>query len=277
MRGCFKNGLTSLIIFIASCSTVYAETSGEELYRQGKFKEALDAFRQADMDNPKEIRFRYNRGCAAFQDADLDGAEAAFTSVLKRTDDNNILFRAFYNRGAAAFKKDDFSLAARNFKEALKINPTDEDTRYNFELSLRRKAQTEEKKDQQKGCEKDSGKDKDKDNSDDADTDSASKDEDGSKDTGSTQNREEKAQEQGEGERNDRHTEDQEEPSGDLTGKDNNEAALQNSSENIAVTDAQVARNKAEALLENVKDDRSILLEGMKRQEKQTGKSGKKW
>ena len=283
MKDYFKRGLISLVFLITLPALSIAEKSGEELYNQGKFKEALQAFTEADMDHPKEARFRYNRGCAAFQDSDIDASEAAFTSVLKRTDDTEIRFRSFYNRGVTAFKKEDFGSASEDFKEALKLNPSDEDAKYNFELSLRRKVKAEEKKKQTK----DEPKDKNNDQSEKDGDKSEKKDSRGDKEDSKDKDRpdEEKEndnsnEEEGQGQREnqqDKQKEEQEDLSGDLEGKDRDDPLNEKVPEPTPLTDSQMAKNKAEALLENVKDDRSILLNAMKAQEKEAGKSGKKW
>jgi Ca-activated chloride channel family protein len=89
------------------------------------------------MDHPKDIRFRYNRGCAAFQSGNYQDASAAFSSVIKRSRDSSVRFKAAYNLGNTAYKQGDFATSAARFKEALAANPGDEDTRYNLELALR--------------------------------------------------------------------------------------------------------------------------------------------
>ena len=283
MKDYFKRGLISFILFVILPSLAVAEKSGEELYGQGKFTEALQAFTEADMDHPKEVRFRYNRGCAAFQGSHMDASEAAFTSVLKRTEDKEIRYRSFYNRGVTAFKKGDFGSASEDFKEALKLNPWDKDAKYNFELSLQRKVKSEEKEKQKKDEPKEKNKDqsrKDGDKSEKKDSQGDgedSKDRDRSDENREKDNSKEEDRQDQSGNKQDKPKEEQEDLSGDLEGKDRDDPLNEKAPETSPLTDSQMAKNKAEALLENVKDDRSILLNSMKAQEKKAGKSGKKW
>ena len=283
MKDYFKRGLISLFFIITLPALCMAEKSGAALYQQGKFKEALQVFTKADMDHPREVRFRYNRGCAAFQDSDMDASEAAFTSVLKRTDDTDIRFRSFYNRGVAGFKKKDFAAASKDFKAALKLNPADEDARYNYELSLRRKKKAKEQKNQ-------TGETPEDKNPDPSEKDGkASEKKDSQKEQADSKNKERPDQdktkdpsqkEEGQGRRGnqqDRPKEKPEDLSGDLEGKDTSDPLNEKVPQPPPLTDSRMAENKAEALLENVKDDRSILLNAMKAQEKEAGKSGKKW
>lgn len=71
-----------------------AAESPDELYRKGRFAEAEEAYAQGDMDNPKDLRYRYNRGVAAYQKGDYQTAAAAFASVLRRSQNDDLRFKA---------------------------------------------------------------------------------------------------------------------------------------------------------------------------------------
>jgi Ca-activated chloride channel family protein len=143
-----KKKIFILLIFVFWNVSIVsgAEEHPDELYQKGHFSEAEQAYAEADMEHPKDIRFRYNRGCAAYQNSDFEGAVAAFSSVLKRTGDNEIRFKAIFNMGNAAYKKGDLQAAVTSFKKALTIKPQSEDARYNLELSLRELEKQKEKK-----------------------------------------------------------------------------------------------------------------------------------
>ena len=282
----FRTGMRSFLLFLmlwGQASLIFAQTDGEELYKQGRFKEALEVFTKEDMDHPKDVRFRYNRGCAAFQDGDIDGSEAAFTSVLRRSGDDNIRFRALYNRGAASFKKGDFAKAAIDFKEALKIKRDDEDARFNFELSLLRKRQAEEedkkRKEEKNGQDQPDHKD-DNGKKDEERAEKSQKTPEGENNSQKDQTDTGNQDKEGEGreeQREERAKTEQEVPSGELEGKDMNATGGEEKKQSPPQNDTQMARNRAEALLENIKDDPSIVLKGQKGQRKLKGGSGKRW
>jgi Ca-activated chloride channel family protein len=129
-------GVCSLLPLL-SPNPGHAADPPDKLYRQGRYGEAEKAYAEADMDHPKDIRFRYNRGCAAFQNGQYKEAGAAFASVMRRAKDGELRFRAAYNLGNSAYKQGDYASAATYFKEALAANPESQDARYNLELSLR--------------------------------------------------------------------------------------------------------------------------------------------
>ena len=150
-RVVFFSLLLALVFFLwLSPNPTLATESPDELYRQGRYAEAVKAYAQKDMDYPKDIRFRYNRGCAAFQDGQYDEAIAAFSSVLRRSqNDQDARFKAVFNLGNTAFKQGNFALAIEYFKQALVEQPEDEDARYNLELSLKAQQKEQEKKKQE--------------------------------------------------------------------------------------------------------------------------------
>ncbi len=129
----------SVIAILAAlyATAANAATDPDTLYRQGKFEEAQKAYAEADMNNPKDIRYRYNRGCAAYENSDYKSAEAAFSSVLKRTEDKEIRYKALYNLGNTAFKQKKFETASSYYKQAIICNPGNQGAGYNLELSLR--------------------------------------------------------------------------------------------------------------------------------------------
>jgi Ca-activated chloride channel family protein len=130
-----------------------AESSADEMYRNGQYAEAEKEYARLDMDHPREIRFRYNRGCAAFRNGKYKEAQAAFASVLRRTQDPALRFKALYNLGNTAFKQGDLEAAAANYKKALAADPGSEDARHNLELALRTMARNKQKASQSKANE----------------------------------------------------------------------------------------------------------------------------
>jgi len=130
-------------------SPVEAAETPDELYQQGRYEEAEQAYSQQDMDHPKDIRFRYNRGCAAFQNGQYEEASAAFSSVIRRTENEDVRFKAAFNLGNTAFKQGDYASASTYYKQALADQPASEDARYNLELSLRALKKEQEKQEQE--------------------------------------------------------------------------------------------------------------------------------
>ena len=254
----------------------------DQLYRKGRFAEAEKVYADLDMDHPKDIRYRYNRGCAAYGKGDYEGAIAAFSSAIVRAGDDTVRFKATYNLGNAVFQKGDFAAAADLYRNALRYNTASEDARHNLELALRKLEQQkkdQEKKDQEK-------KDKEKKDGKGGKKDSPDKKSGGEKGDGKKEQapgKSEADKKDGAGENN--QGQDQEpgkdgaekkpDPSGELKPlKDLPENAQKDQTPGSAASAAD--RRMAEALLNNVTEDRSHLRQpGAVR--RRTVRSGKDW
>ena len=130
-------GLLTMACLLLSFTEGICAENPDELYGQGRFAEAAKGYADQDMDNPRDIRYRYNRGCADYQASDFKGAMAAFSSVLKRTDDPETRVKAGFNLGNAAYKKGDFAAAIAYYQQAIVLDPANGNARYNLELALR--------------------------------------------------------------------------------------------------------------------------------------------
>ena len=273
--------------FIHSCLALAAENP-DELYGQGRFEEAEKAYSRSDMDNPKDIRYRYNRGCAAYQNSDFKGAMAAFSSVLRRSDNEEIQFKAAYNLGNAAFKEGNFESAVEQYKEALLSNPESEDAKYNLELALRELEKLKKKKTekQKKEGQKETGQSKDTgDNSSSGDKgeDSEQKQAQGQDQKNSKDQKQSEKQEDDKEKTHERTDEGQkaeQDTSRDLSGELRPLQAMAEQGEDQTPDQpgAVLDRKKAEALLDNLKEDRSRFLRFQIPEDKKRGvKSGKDW
>ena len=273
--------------FFYACLALAAENP-DELYGQGRFEEAEKAYSRSDMDNPKDIRYRYNRGCAAYQNSDFKGAMAAFSSVLRRSDDEEIQFKADYNLGNAAFKEGNFESAVEQYKEALLSNPESEDAKYNLELALRELEKLKKKKTekQKKEGQKETGQSKDTgDNSSSGDKgedpeqkQAQGQDQKNSKDQKQSEKQEDDKEKTHE--RTDEGQKAEQDTSRDLSGELRPLQAMAEQGEDQTPDQpgAILDRKKAEALLDNLKEDRSRFLRFQIPEDKKRGvKSGKDW
>jgi len=260
--------LTLLFVLILSAVALAAEDP-DELYRQGSFTEAEKAYTHLDMDHPKDIHFRYNRGCSAYQSSDYKGATAAFSSVLRRTKDNEIRFKTAYNLGNTAFKHGDFATAVAYYKQAITYNPANKDAGYNLEMALmqQEKQKKNKTKDQKKQSEEESSKPKDKKNK--SETNKGGKDSDKQSQDKTSEQKASQGQDQ----------QDKKDLSGDLKPlqampKEGDTGGDKNTGQAMSAID----RKKAEALLDNIKENRSHFIRFQIPKDKRNGvQSGKDW
>jgi Ca-activated chloride channel family protein len=286
-------------VWVALCATgasVLGATTADELYREGKFEEAEKRYAEGDMDHPKDIRYRYNRGCAAYQKGDYQSATAAFSSVMRRTEEKELRFRAAFNLGNAAFKQGDFVTAADAYKEALLIRPESEDARYNLELALREMEKLEKQKEEQdqqqpskeerqkgdgsKGDQQEKQQDKPREQGEKSETEKKDPSQDKQPEGQPTEQEEAK---QDRTEPSDAHPSQGEETPKDLSGElapmqQMEKDSGQDEKGESEASSAMIDRKKAEALLDNVQEDRSRFLQYQLSKEKRRGpQSGKDW
>ena len=269
-------------LFLFAGAEARAGDDPDQLFRQGKYAEAEKAYARSDMDNPKDIRFRYNRGCAAFQNSDLKTAVASFSSVLRRTDARDIRFKASYNLGNAAFKQGDFESASSFYRQALKLNPESEDSRHNLELALRELAKQKEKeKEKQQEKQQPDSADKGKKGEQSKAGDKGKTPEKGSegqKDSGKGEDRgpAEKNGSDAEGEKQ----ESEKDHPANLQGSPGSQqdTGKGENQEDHTRAGAAIDRKRAEAMLDNLQEDRSRFFRFQIPEDKRHGVgSGKDW
>jgi Ca-activated chloride channel family protein len=283
-----------LSVYFASVIGPHAAQSPDELYRKGRFAEAEEAYAQSDMDNPKDLRYRYNRGCAAYHGGDYHSAAAAFASVLRRSEDDQMRFKAAYNLGNANFKQGDFQSAIDHYKQAIKYNTMSEDARHNLELALRALQKQKEQQHQQSGDPSQQGGDQQQDPSGGEKKEPEEKQQSGEKSSEPESSEERQKPEPSEASAGDRDEADQKPQENnarnaqqpeqksrqDLTGElkpradmPSRQADGQQSKEALT----RMNQKKAEALLDNIQEDRSRMMRLQTKGQRRGTASGKDW
>jgi Ca-activated chloride channel homolog len=263
-------------------SPALAEEDPDTLYRQGRFADAEKAYARYDMDHPKDTRYRYNRGCAAYQNTDYKAAMAAFSSVLRRTEDKQIRFNAAFNLGNAAYKMGDFESASAYYRQTLLADPSSADARHNMELALRaRKKEQNEKPETGQEEKKQNGKDPDN-----RQQPEGKKEEDPSsdmKEKPDATNKQDRDEHEKNGNRSEKNQNNKDKSPEDLSGElkpmqdlpgENKKDATDTDKNDPGAAD----KRRAEALLDNIKEDPSRLMQFLIPEEKRHGMpSGKDW
>ena len=293
--------LAAVALCLTAAARTFAAEPPDELYRKGRFTEAEKAYAQSDMDHPKDLRYRYNRGCAAYQNGDYQAAASAFASVLRRTTDNAIRFKAAYNLGNAAYQQGDYQTAVRNYKQALALDSSSQDARYNLELGLRelekqkarQKGQSGDQKqsgDQQQSDtgqpqEKSAGDKRQKDQSPQPENKSAenkpASDRQKASDSAETKSAENKTAEDTRNNQSRAKQQsgpaDRKELAGELKPREGLQPEKGDEQTSPTALSA-MEKKKAEALLDNIQEDRSLLMQLQTSQEERQGvASGKDW
>ena len=142
---------------------------GNEQASAELFDEAEMAYRRALSKAPEKPEALYNLGNTHFQEQDFDEAKQRFFQTQKFAENKSSKHHAFHNLGNVFMKQKDYAKAVEAYKNALRNNPEDEETRYNYALAKellekeQEQDQNQDQNDQQDQDNKDENKEGDKD------------------------------------------------------------------------------------------------------------------
>ena len=152
---------------------------GNEKADEEDYKEAEKSYRKAISLEPEKEVALFNLGNTHFKDKKYDEASQRFFQTQKFASSKQGKHRAFHNMGNVYMQKKEYQKAVEAYKNALRNNPKDEETRYNYALAKKllenEKPPEEQEQDDQKD-QKDQEKDKEKDQEKDQDGDQENKD-----------------------------------------------------------------------------------------------------
>lgn len=117
---------------------------GNKLYRQEKYDKAEVEYQKALAANQRNPQAIYNLGCAMMMQQKDSAAIVQFENAGKLETDKRRKSMAFHNMGWICQKHQMYSEAIEAYKESLRNNPDDNETRYNLAL-----CQRQQKKNQQ--------------------------------------------------------------------------------------------------------------------------------
>lgn len=148
--------------------------SGNKLYNAKRYAEAEVEYRKALQANQRSVIAQYNLALALIRQSgasqqgskDNPATQAAqlLQNVVKMTgNDKPLQSRAYYNLGNIAYGAQDYKNAAELYKWALRLNPADNEARYNLRMAqLKMKDNNQNKNQNKQNQNKDKDKDKDK-------------------------------------------------------------------------------------------------------------------
>ena len=165
----FKRGkkVAAVVVLLLVTTGVQAQSDrqmirqGNKLYRKGNVAEAEVSYRKAVERNERNPQANYNLGNSLMSQrkdslaiTQLEKAAKLETNPLRRA-------QAYHNMGVICQQHRMFGEAIEAYKEALRNNPADHETRYNLELCKRQQKEQQQDQNQQNKDNKDN-KDKDK-------------------------------------------------------------------------------------------------------------------
>ncbi len=146
----------------------YAQSSevskGNQEYEKGRYRNAESSYREAVKKDPKQFPGNYNLGNALYRQNKFEEAGQQFLNAAANNSDAGKQSKSMYNMGNALLKAEKYQESVEAYKKALRLNPDDEDARYNLSYALQKlKQQQQQQKDKnQDQQQKDQKKDQQK-------------------------------------------------------------------------------------------------------------------
>ncbi len=158
-----------IMSFIAMSSMAQTDRqyirSGNKFYRQQNFVKAEAEYRKSLSVNSENPQALYNLGCALMMQQKDSAAIVQYQQAGKVEKTANRKAKIFHNIGVICQNHKMYGDAIEAYKESLRNNPNDDETRYNLALCKRldKKQQQQDKNDQNKQKKQnDKNQDKDK-------------------------------------------------------------------------------------------------------------------
>lgn len=139
---------------------------GNRAYRAKKWAAAETQYRKAISKNGKNAQAVYNLGCALMMQQKDSAAMLQYEQAAKL--EPNLLRRAmcYHNMGVVLQNHREYAQAIESYKNALRCNPQDNETRYNLALCKKLLKNQQQNKNNQNNKDNKNNKDKNKDNKD---------------------------------------------------------------------------------------------------------------
>jgi len=135
---------------------------GNVQFRRQNYEKAEVEYRKAVAGNPNNPQAAYNLGCALMMQQKDSAATAQFQKSGQLEKDRLRRARSYHNIGVICQKHQMYGEAIEAYKEALRNNPADDETRYNLVLCKRlQKSRPDKKKPESQKNDKDDDKKKD--------------------------------------------------------------------------------------------------------------------
>lgn len=129
----------------------------EEEIQNGDFPQAEALYRKALDKNPEGDKAAYNFGNLYFENQKKKQSAIRYLESAKSSEDKTVKHRNYHNLGNLMMEEKQYAKAVEAYKNALRNNPNDEETRYNLALAKQKREKQKNEGD---------GKDKNKDQQD---------------------------------------------------------------------------------------------------------------
>ena len=146
---------------------------GTKLYNDSSYSQAEIKYRKALEKDQDYFKSSFNLADAVYKQERYEEASSLFNALKDNARSKEDLAKVYHNLGNSLAKENKYEKAINAYKNSLRINPTDDETRYNLALTKKNKQKQEE---QNKDQENKDQENKDQENKDQENKDQENKD-----------------------------------------------------------------------------------------------------
>lgn len=162
-----RRGLPLLFLVLAS-NLSFSQTAkkeivkGNDAYKKKQYNEAAAAYQKVLKKTPDATAY-YNLGNTLYKSGKPEGALQSYDYTVKHAKTNAVKEKAYYNGGVVLQSQNKIGECITAYKNALKLDPNDEEARQNLQRALQQqKQQQQQDQKDKKNDKKDQKKDQDK-------------------------------------------------------------------------------------------------------------------
>ncbi|WP_394767331.1 VWA domain-containing protein [Ferruginibacter sp.] len=150
-----KKETAALMAMLILPSLLFAQNSntliqnGNYAYNKKEYDVAVDNYKKAADKEPANETAQYNLGNAFYKKGDAEEALKAYDEAIKFSKSKSDQSGSWYNKGVSLQNNKKLPESIDAYKNALRLNPTDEDARFNLQKALLQQQKQQQQKDQQ--------------------------------------------------------------------------------------------------------------------------------
>ena len=147
----------TLLVILLNTVVVFAQhpngkiRKGNTAYKDSSYSDAEQLYREALLKDQSSYEASFNMADAIYKQERYSEANSLFKALSEKTDDKIKKSESYHNLGNSLLKEQKLDEAIEAYKNALRNNPKDLDTKHNLAYAMRMKNQSqEEEKEEQK-------------------------------------------------------------------------------------------------------------------------------
>ena len=149
-----------IVLFLVTMSTVWGQNErkvirqGLRAYNDGEFSEAEVQFRKAEDINQESFEAEFNTGTALYGQEKYEETVKQYESLVKQAESSEegspeSLAHIWHNMGNSLLEAQQYAPSIEAYKNSLRLNPDDFDSKYNLAYAKQKLKEQEQKQEQQ--------------------------------------------------------------------------------------------------------------------------------